>query len=416
MLIEKRRIRTHAVFYGVFGIALAMLISACGGPQNVAEERAEQARLAEGDIVIGAAWPWSSRNDGLYWEGMQMAVDEINADGGVLGRSLRIRKEDDRESVNEGRLSAQRFADDLEVVAVIGHLNSHVSIPAASIYENAGLLMLNPASTSPELTQKGFTRVFRSVNSDVRVSQEMVDFAETRGYKQVLICYVRNEYGMGLANAFDRQAGEAGIQVIDRQSYDPLAANRTYSFQRILDAWKDLDFDAIFLAGMPPQAGYFVAQARASGIGVPIFGGDALDSMEFVESAGEAAEGVVVASIFHPDNPRTEVQHFNDAFAERYGTRPDSWAARGYEAVRLLAHAMTQAGSTVPDEVAVALRRLDGWAGITGTFAFDDKGDVIGKAMVKAVVHDGGFAFLEDGTTLAREQAGTPVQPVADRP
>ena len=398
----------------VMCVAVAILAGACGGPQNVAEERARRAEANRGDILIGAAWPWSSREDGMYGEGMQMAVDEINAAGGVLGRPVRVLKEDDHESVNEGRLVAQRFANNLDVVAVIGHLNSHVSIPAASIYENAGLLMLTPASTSPELTRLGFRRVFRSVNNDETVSREMVAYAVEKGYGRVVICYVRNEYGLGLANAFEQGATEVGIEIVDRQSYDPASSNRPRSFERMLDEWKDQDFDAIFLAGMPPQAGYFVAQARASGIRAPIFGGDALDSMEMVESAGAASEGVVVASVFHPDNPRPEVQRFDRAFFDRYGKRPDSWAARGYEAVRLLAHAMEVAGSTVPDQVAAALRSLDGWPGITGAFSFDANGDVVGNAMVRAIVRNRQFAFLEDGA-VASASSRAPVKNVAAR-
>ena len=130
-------------------LALALFISACG-PDDPATLRAERAAQAEGDLVIGVAWPWEARTVGLYAEGLDMAVEEVNADGGVLGRPIRLVRGDDGESVDGGRLVAQRFADDPDVVAVIGHLNSHVTIPAADIYERGGLLMLTPASTAPE--------------------------------------------------------------------------------------------------------------------------------------------------------------------------------------------------------------------------------------------------------------------------
>ena len=124
-----------------------------------------------------------------------------------------------------------------------------------------------------------------------------------------------------------------------------------------------------------------------------VLGGDALDTEDLIEAAGEAANGVVIASVFHPDNPRQEVQNFNEAFRAEYGTLPDSWAARGYEALKLLVHAMNDAGSVVPDRVADALRSLDGWSGLTGTFVFDDHGDVVGKEVMTVVVEEGRFRF-----------------------
>lgn len=391
---------------------LALLAGACGGSDNVAEERARRAREGQGDLQIAAAWSWSVRSEGFYGEGIDLAVQEINARGGILGRTLQVLKEDDRESVNEGRLIAQRLANNPDVVAVIGHLGSHISIPVAPIYESAGLLMLTPASTSPELTQKGFRRIFRSVNNDARVGEQLATYAHTRGYRKVMICYVRNEYGLGLANAFEQAATRIGIDILARQAYEQSAPDQPGSFQRILDEWKDIPFDAIFLAGAPPQAGFFITQARKAGINAPIFGGDALDTPQLLSSTGPEAEGTVVASIFHPDNPRPEVQRFVNAFEQAYGKRPDSWAARGYEAVTLLAHAMEQAGSAEPDAVAEALRTMKDWHGLTGAFTFDANGDVVGQSMVKVVVRNRSFAFLDEAA-LARSTPAAPVQPVS---
>ncbi len=398
-------IRTAApILILLAGIGLPVFFGACGGSEDVVAERARRAGQGGGELLIGAAWPWAERSEGHYAEGLAMAVEELNAGGGVLGRSLRLVKEDDHESVNEGRLVAQRFADDPDIVAVIGHLNSHVSIPAAPIYEAAGLLMLTPASTSPELTEGGYRRIFRTVNTDEKIGHQMAAYAQGHGYQRVAICYVRNEYGLGLANAFERHAADTGIQIADRQSYDPASRSAPASFQRIVDEWKDLNFDAVFLAGMAPEAGHFVRQVRQSGITAPIFGGDALDTMELIQAAGPSAEGVVVATIFHPDNPEPAAQAFAEAFERRYGMRPDSWAARGYEAVHLLAHAIEQAGTAAPDRVADALRQMDRYSGLNGAFGFDEKGDVVGKSLVTVVVRDGRFAFLNESRVA---QAGT---------
>lgn len=385
------------------GMAIAALTAgliaftaSCGRSSDISLERERLAvHPGKPSVTVAAAWPWSVRNDGLYWEGMTLALKEVNDSGGVMGRRLIIRKEDDRESVNEGRRVAQRLADDPNVVAVIGHLNSHVSIPAASIYQSSGLLMLNPGSTSPELTRQGHELVFRSVNSDIDIARQMAEFAGGRGYRRLVICYVRNAYGLGLANAFEQHAEHLGLFVADRQSYDPSSHRNPVGYQRLIDQWQDMEIDALFLAGMAPQAGYLVKQARAAGLNFPILGGDALDTPELIDAAGAAAEGMIVTSVFHPDNPRPEVMRFNRKFEAHFGKAPDSWAARGYEAIRLLAEAMEAAGSFSPRAVANHLRSEVLRSSLSGPVTFDENGDVVGRSVVMTIVQGGKFAYLD---------------------
>ena len=392
-------------------LALALFTSACG-PTDPATLRAERAAQAEGDLVIGVAWPWEARTVGLYAEGLDMAVEEVNADGGVVGRPLRLVRGDDGESVDGGRLVAQRFADDPDVVAVIGHLNSHVTIPAADIYERGGLLMLTPASTAPELTRRGHRHVFRSVHDDEDVGRQMVDLAADNGWRRVFVVYVRTAYGEGLATAFEGAATDSRVDVVGRAAYGSDGSGLDALVDDIRQTRDARGVDAVFLAGVPPEAGSVIAALRRGGVGAPIFGGDALDTVELVESAGGTAEGVYVASVFHPDDPRPESQAFRQAFEARYGTAPDSWAARGYEAVRVLAQAMEAAGSAAPGAVAAALRDGGQVSGITGPFGFDDKGDVVGKRLVTAVIRDGAFQYHGTGD-VASTRVEVPVHPTS---
>lgn len=391
------------------GLIVLSVVSSCGGPDDIIAERERRARAPGESVTIAAAWPWSVRYDGLYWEGLELAVDEINSAGGILGRTVQIQKEDDRESVDQGRLVAQKLADDPNVVAVIGHLNSHISIPAAGIYETSGLLMMTPGSTSPELTRLGHHLVFRSVNSDDDIARNMASFALQAGHQRVVIGYVRNTYGLGLANAFEEYAQHIGLEIIDRQSYDPASSSNPAAYQRLVDQWDDLEFDALFLAGMAPQAGYLVKQIRAAGLGIPILGGDALDTPELIAAAGEAAEGMVVASVFHPDQPRPGVQRFTRIFTSAYGRPPDSWAARGYEAMRMLAEAMEAAGSTAPEDVARRLQSSDAPSfSLSGPVRFNERGEVLGRRIVTVVVRDGQFQYYAANTNASVSLAARP--------
>jgi branched-chain amino acid transport system substrate-binding protein len=360
--------------------------------RGAAGARAERAAAADGSIRIGAIGDW---NDALYkalLRGISLAFDEVNSGGGILGRQIDLVMKNDQQSVVEARKVAQELADDLDVVAVIGHGASSISISTSVIYEYYGVLMFSPLSTSPKLTRQGYRRVFRNIPSEENIGEQMANFAREQGYRRVVIYYYQDDYGRGLANAFENKAQDLGVSVVDRLSYDN--SYRDSDFRRDLSLWGgNFTFDAIFVAGVVPQGAYFIKAARAMGIEEPIFCGEGMGTRQLMEIAGSAAEGTVVATTFDPTSLRPQVKHFNAAYLARFGNSPDLIAAQGYDAAKLLAYAIQQAGSSVPDQVAQALRNVNGWQGVTGPHWFADNGDVINKPMVTKVVKDGEFHF-----------------------
>ena len=396
---------TH-IAKGFFGIVLLVVaVAGCSGNRPLAEERAYRAATGTGEIVLGAAWPWQRRQGVLYGEGMQLAIEEINAGGGVAGRPLRIVREDDEETVDGGRIAAQRLANNPDIVAVIGHLQSYITVPAAAIYDLAGLVMIAPTSTDPQLTGLGYRRVFRTIFTDREVGWQMAEFAARRGFKRVAIYYIRNQYGRSLANAFEERATEGAMTIVDRRSYEGSssmpATDRT--LEELVEAWKPRELDAVFIAGEAPEAVRFITEARKQGLTVPILGGDALGTPELV-TGGRAIDGTVFAAPFHPAEPRSAVQRFVAAFKARFGKPPDVGSALGYDAVHVLTRAMVAAGSAVPDHVAAALRDLKQVQGVTGDFTFTAQGDLVTRSIVKLIVRDGRFECLEtEQIVTARE-------------
>jgi branched-chain amino acid transport system substrate-binding protein len=372
-------------------LAASLQFGGCGPSESANAAQAPRGAENAGDIVIGAAWPWVARKDILYRQGLEMAVDQINAAGGVKGRKLRMVFEDDNESVNDGLIVAQRLSSNPEVVAVIGHLQSYVTVPAASIYEGAGVLMIAPTSSDPALTSKGYRHVFRTISTDTETGRQMAEYAAHQGYRRVAIYYVRSDYGRALANAFEEHSTGLGISVTARASYEPSAMFDARSFEPTLLQWKLLEIDAIFLAGEVPLAGRLIAEMRRLGLDQPVLGGDAMSIPELVTGGGAAVEGTVVAAAFHRAEPRPEVARFTRAFQERYSTDPDPGAALAYDAVYALARALEHAKSGTPDDIARALRDLPAWAGVTGPIAFDDKGDLRSRDIIKLVVRGGRF-------------------------
>jgi branched-chain amino acid transport system substrate-binding protein len=378
-------------------VAAALLLAACSNPGTPAEEREARARNGAHDIVIAAVWPWEAHGDMRFAQGLDLAVEEVNAAGGIQGRRIRLLKEDDRRSVNEGLLVAQRLAENPDVVAVVGHLNSYVSLPAAAIYDAAGLVFVSPTSTSPDLTAQGYRQLFRVIFTDHDVGREMAEFAAGRGYRKVAIYYVRNAYGLSLANAFEERAKDLGVRVVQRASYgEQGAAQEGMGFHRTLREWKQAELDAIFLAGQVPEAGVLIASARREGITIPILGSDAMSSQGLITAGGAAVEGTVVPVPFHPEVETPEGRRFAQAFQARYGTPPDAAAALAYDAVMLLAHAMRRSRSSSSSAIARTLHELRDWPGVTGRLSFDARGDLVSRRMVKTVVRDGAFHYMDD--------------------
>lgn len=371
-------------------LLLALLLAACSNWDDPAVARAKRAATAKGDIVIGAVWPWKGPK-GQLWEGMELAVAEINAAGGVLNRKLRIVREDDESSVAVGRQVAQKFADNPDMVAVIGHYNSYVAVPAAAIYEAAGLVYLTPQAVTYQLNSQGHNLVFRSFPSNRRIGPAMAEYMVKHGHRRVVILYSKDRQGQESVNYFEQAAREQGLQIADRRSY----RQGTEDFRGLIQDWKDLyHFDVILYAGVMPEAAYFVRQARELGLSMPIVSQGGLDSMRYVEAAGKAADGSVVPEIFVQNEDWPPYRHLRDLFEKKYHRPVHTPAAQGYDAVHLIAHAMRRANSTVPAEVARALHTTRDWQGATGIFTFDEKGDLPDKAIGWKVVRDGKFVYL----------------------
>jgi len=373
-------------------LLLAMAVAGCS-VASMAQEREAFAKRHRGPISIGVAWPISAAND-WFLEGVALAVSELNADGGVLGRQLNVIIKDDESSVTKGLEIAQSFSEDIQVVAVIGHRNSYVSIPVSSIYERAGILMLSPASSAPEFISEKQRLVFRNIASDEQVAASVANYAARNGHRRMVILYDDDAYGKGLADAFEKHAGRSGIDIVDRLTF----YTGPSELERLKFKWEILEYDGIFIAKSGAAGAQLVAELRAAGIGVPLFAGNAMDTPNLWSIAGaKAAEGMVIGAFFNPESRREKVKAFIDVFNRAYGTMPTQYSAQGYDAVHLLAEAMNRARSIVPRDIAAALHTIENWEGVAGFHTFDRNGEDIGDLVVLKKVTGGKFEYLDAG-------------------
>lgn len=377
-------------------MALLIVAASCIVPEDPAGEREDRAKQARGDILVGAVAPWSTI-DVMLWEGMAMAMDEINHSGGVLGRKIRVLKRDDESNVKKGILIAQKLGENPEVVAVVGHYESFITIPASVVYQYYGLLMLSTVDTNPDLTRQGFSLVFRTVPNDIEYGKRVAEFCRGKGFNQLLVMLQRSEYGRDFSDAFATVAQSAALHILDGASYDRMTSAK--ELQRILKLWKErYSFDAILLSGELPRSATIIREARRIGIKQPIIGGIAMDQKRILTLVGKETKDVFLPTNFDPHSKSTEVQEFVKNFQKRYGRMPDVMAAQGYDTVHALAYAIKKAGSTVPSEMAKALRSANNLRGATGNMWFSKDGDRIMDRIFIKMVEDGQFNYLNPGS------------------
>ena len=373
----------------IFLSVLAVLSSvACTSYENLEKERAKRAERASGDIVIAMVWNKPSGAT-LFDEGVIMAVEEINARGGIFGRKLRMDIHSGVPVAKEQEV-ARTIAADPNVVAVIGHPTSGTAIPVSLTYQKAGLLFISSGATSPHLMSHGFPYVFRNIPSDIDTGKVLAEFSVANGFRKMVVIDDESEYGKTLANLFAENAARVGIEILLRKSYYPWQTD----FSFMIDDIKNRGGDAIFLGGTVPQAAEVIKQTREMGVKIPFIGGDGLDRAALWEIAGSAAEGTIVSTVFDPDDSDPNTKIFTRNYQKRYGMVPDTWAAFGYDAVFLLDEAFRRARSTVPLVVASFLRFMEDRRSVMGTYSFTRNGDITGKRFFFKVVRNRKFEYV----------------------
>ncbi len=383
---------------------LLTLLSACAKPRTIEQQRDQLARDGTDAISIGVPFPWALYANADFGDGLTLAVDEINRNGGVHGRRLQVHRVDDGGTVEGARRAAQELVADPSIVAVIGHLQSAITLPTAPIYDRAGVFLLTPTVTDQAVTASGYSRVFRPTFTHEQVGRGMADAAMRGGYRRVGIYYVRDRYGRGLANAFESRARELGIQVPGRESYEAGELLTTGTVVSRLRAWDAVGVDAVFVAGELPSAAQVVRGVWRADSTLGILGGEAMSLPELL-AIGRASEGAVVASVFYAADTRAESARFTSSFRQRFGTTPGALSAVGYDAVQLLADVMARAQSPSPADIASAMRQMREWSGVTGHVTFDTLGNATAKSFLTLRVKDGQFVMWD--STQARFAGGT---------
>ncbi|HEX9861282.1 MAG TPA: branched-chain amino acid ABC transporter substrate-binding protein [Nitrospirota bacterium] len=322
------------------------------------------------EILIGIAGPMTGDQSKMgidFKNGVQLAVDEWNAKGGVLGKKVVVSVEDDQHDPKQAVAIANKLVND-GVAGVVGHFNSSCSIPASNIYMDGGVPMITPATTNPEFTERGMWNVFRVCGRDDQQGKAAADFVTgTLGAKKVAVLHDKTTYGQGLAGQFKANLGPA-VEVV----YYGSIIQGDKDFKSVLTSIKSNPPDVLYFGGIYPEGGLLVKQAREIGLNSVLVGGDGIIDQKFIEIGGESAEGSYITFSPDPENIPT-AKAFLDEYHKRYGQH-GPYSVYAYDAANILLKAIDETGST--DGKAVAGHIRDGsFVGALGTVSFDSKGD-----------------------------------------
>jgi branched-chain amino acid transport system substrate-binding protein len=323
--------------------------------------------------------------------GARLAVDAINARGGVLGRPIELRVEDNRSLAGESATAAKKLISRDRVVALIGECSSARTLEAASVAQAAGIPLVSPASTSPRVTEAGDC-VFRVCFTDPFQGDVIATFARRRlGLSRAaLLVDSTATYSVGLADFFSRKFRELGGTVVATQSY----AGSETDFRAQLTAIRSARPDALFVPGYYVAAGLVARQARELGITATLLGGDGFEAPQLLEIGGQALDGAYYSTHFALNATGGVSRRFVADYRLRYGADPNGLSALTYDAVGIVADAVARAGTTDGAALRRALAETRDYPGVTGLTSINARRDADKEAAIIAV-RGGKLVFVE---------------------
>lgn len=312
-------------------------------------------------------------------KGVRLAFDEINAAGGIKGKKIDLKAMDDQGKNEEAASAVTRLITSNKVVAIIGGVASGRSKAAAPIAQSHGVPFVSPASTNPDVTKIG-DYVFRVCFIDPFQGAVMSKFSsETLKIKKAAVLRdVKNDYSVGLADAFVEDFKKRGGEIVADLSYQ----SGDIDFKAQLTQIRSKNPEAIYVPGYYTEVGLIAQQARQLGIKVPLMGGDGWDSDKLSEIGKEAVNGNYYSNHYTTESTEPAVTEFIKKFKAKYNETPDALAALGYDAAKILAAAIERApdlsGKAIRDELA----KTKDFAGVTGKITLNENRDAVKSAVI----------------------------------
>ncbi len=325
-------------------------------------------------------------------KGTQLAIEEANATGGVLGKKIELVTEDNQSKAGESATVVKKMISRDKVVAILGEVASSRSLEAAPICQAAKIPQISPSSTNPAVTETG-DYIFRVCFIDPFQGVVMAKFAKNtlKVRKVAVLTSVSSAYSVGLAKYFKERFAVDGGTIAIEQKY----SEGDKDFKAQLTAVKAAGIEGIFVPGYYTEAALICKQAKDLGLQVPVFGGDGWEAPQLIEIGGAAMEGTYFSTHYSAENKTPAITAFLEKFKQRFNQEtPDAMAALGYDSALVLIDAIKRAGTTESAKLREAIATTKGYTGVTGTTTLDAQRNA-NKAAVVVAVKGGKFTFVE---------------------
>jgi branched-chain amino acid transport system substrate-binding protein len=376
----KKRFKTLAMS----SLVAATLLSACSGAGSTGGSGS-----SEDVIKIGANLELSgavASYGSSIADGVELAVEEINKDGGIEGKKIEIVKVDNKSDAAEATNAAIKLTSQDQVTAIIGAATSGNTVAQAQIANDNKTILLSPSGTSPNVTVSDDGKlnefVFRTSFIDPFQGTVAANFAaEELGVKKAAIfADSASDYAKGLAASFKETFEAAGGEIVSQEAY----VGKDTDFRSTLTRIKAENPEFIFIPGYYEEVGLIVKQAREMGIDVALMGADGWDSPKLVELAGkDALNNTYITNHYSSEDPDEKIQTFVKAFKAKYDDKsPDAFNALGYDSVYLLADAIERAGEVDATKIKDALAKTKNLSLVTGTVSVDKNHNPVKSATV----------------------------------
>ncbi len=324
---------------------------------------------------------------------IKMAVEEINAKGGVLGKPVEIRVEDDNSQAAQVPSAVLKLINEDNVLAILGEVASSSSLAAAPICQKAGVPMLSPTSTNPKVTQVG-DYIFRACFIDPYVGESLANFSKSKLNAKTAAIFtdVKSDYSKGLSQYFKESFTKIGGKIVSTESYQAGDTN----FRSQLTNIKGQKPDVIYIPGYYTEIGNIAVQARSLGMDQTLLGSDGWDSPKLFEIGKRAVDNSYFSNHYSPDSKDPKVVKFVADYKAKYKETPDALAAVAYDAAYIMFDAITRAGETDRGKIRDALAATKDFDGVTGKISMN-KDRNADKELVIIKIADGKTEVVQGG-------------------
>ncbi|MBV7435376.1 high-affinity branched-chain amino acid ABC transporter substrate-binding protein [Cardiobacteriaceae bacterium TAE3-ERU3] len=332
------------------------------------------AAFAADTITIALAGPTTgpvTQYGTMQNTGAKMAIEQINANGGMNGQQIEYKIYDDACEPKQAVSVANQIVND-GIQYVIGHLCSSSTLPAAEIYDEEGIVMVTPAATAPELTEKGYTTIFRTIGTDAQSAPTSANYiVDVLKPKRIALLHDKQQYGQGLAEGVEKVLKEKGVEPVIMEG---VSKGQT-DFAALITKLKSENVDFVYWGGYHPELGLIIRQGNDQGFNPTYMGADGIDNPDLFAIAGEAANGILatVPKNFAEDPNNAELV---EAFKAKGDDVSGPFVLPGYTAVQVIVDAANEVGSNDDSEAVADAIRAGTFNTPIGEISYQENGNL----------------------------------------